>query len=437
MTISTSYNALVLDNNVFTDTIKKYREVLAYLIAIVNKEWEIISLETYAHKRQSLVEHMIHSTKHNNAVYNDFDIQFPNFPSYLRRAAITNAVGIVSSYRSNLKRWEENGKIGKTPSLQYNHYVMPVFYRDHMYRETDEQDVVELKLFVKNSWQHIKIKLRHTDMQYIRKYWSGVRSSAPILEKRYGKYYLRFTFEENVKLNDVDIYDQVICSVDMGINNDAVCSIMKSDGTILLRKFINFPSDKDHIIHVFNRIKKKQRNHGVSSTKKMWSYLQHINAEHGNKVSAAIVEFAVQNNANCIVFEHIDLKGVKTGRNNQLLTMWRRGAIQSVTALKAHRKGIRISHTCASKTSNLAYDGSGEVIRNKNNYSLCTFLNNKQYNCDLNASYNIGARYFIREILKTLPVKERSRIEAKVPDIERRTLNTLHTLKQLNAELNN
>ena len=38
---------------------------------------------------------------------------------------------------------------------------------------------------------------------------------------------------------------------------------------------------------------------------------------------------------------------------------------------------------------------------------MCTFTNRKIYNCDLSASYNIDARYFIREILKSLPEKER------------------------------
>ena len=39
----------------------------------------------------------------------------------------------------------------------------------------------------------------------------------------------------------------------------------------------------------------------------------------------------------------------------------------------------------------------------------------------LSASYNIGARYFIREILKPLPETERSSLEAKVPAVKRRT----------------
>jgi hypothetical protein len=37
------------------------------------------------------------------------------------------------------------------------------------------------------------------------------------------------------------------------------------------------------------------------------------------------------------------------------------------------------------------------------------------YAADLNAAYNIGARFFIRGFLKALPVKVRSAVLAKVP----------------------
>lgn len=44
-------------------------------------------------------------------------------------------------------------------------------------------------------------------------------------------------------------------------------------------------------------------------------------------------------------------------------------------------------------------------------------------------------RYFIREILKSLPAKARLGIEAKVPQCTKRTTCTLATLLSLNAEL--
>lgn len=40
----------------------------------------------------------------------DFAKDFYKFPSYLRRAAINEAIGKVSSYKSNYANWEENPK---------------------------------------------------------------------------------------------------------------------------------------------------------------------------------------------------------------------------------------------------------------------------------------------------------------------------------------
>ena len=133
------------------------------------------------------------------------------------------------------------------------------------------------------------------------------------------------------------------------------------------------------------------------------------------------------------------LKGMedKKGKNRrQRLHMWKCRDVQSMVACKAHCMGIRVTHVCAWNTSRLAYDGSGEVERGINrNYSICRFSTGKIYNCDLNASYNIGARYFIREILKTLSVTTGLDISAKVPGCSRRSTCTLSTLRNLNAAL--
>ena len=51
------------------------------------------------------------------------------------------------------------------------------------------------------------------------------------------------------------------------------------------------------------------------------------------------------------------------------------------------------------------------------------------------ASYNFGARYYIREILKTMSVTAGLDISAKVPECSRRSTCTLSTLISLNAVL--
>ena len=258
---------------------------------------------------------------------------------------------------------------------------------------------------------------------------------ATTLEKIHNKYYLRFSFTKTVILSDTPIAERIICAVDLGINTDAVCSIMKADGTILARKFIDFTSDKDRMIHAMNRTRRKQSKYGPKSARGLWAYVKRLNEDRAKKISAAIVEFASQHSVDAIVMEHLDFKGCKKrGSKAQRLSMWNHGIIREKVEQKAHLLGIRIATICAWKTSALAFDGSGSVTRDDNNHALATFTTGKQYNCDLSASYNIGARYFIRELLKSLPATEESRVKAKVPDVGRRTSCTLSTLRILVKE---
>ncbi len=180
------------------------------------------------------------------------------------------------------------------------------------------------------------------------------------------------------------------------------CTIMRSDGTVLGRRFIDHPSEKDRMYRTLGRIRRFQREHGSAQTQGRWAYTKRLNTELGKKTAGVIVRYAEENHADVIVFEYLEM---------------------------------RISRICAWNTSRLAYDGSGAVTRDRENHSLCTFQTGKRYNCDLSASYNIGARYFIRELLKPLPATERSLLEAKVPPVKRRTSCVYADLRKLHSEM--
>ena len=125
--------------------------------------------------------------------------------------------------------------------------------------------------------------------------------------------------------------------------------------------------------------------------------------------------------------ERFDLpKGFPTGE--QLET-------ETVNAIKEHGG----TATTTEIKDQLAFDGSGTVLRGKDadmpTYSLCKFQNGKVYNCDLNASYNIASRYYIRKILKSCPETDRLDILAKVPRCSKRSTCTLADLISLNAVL--
>ena len=181
-------------------------------------------------------------------------------------------------------------------------------------------------------------------------------------------------------------------------------------------------------------MRKHQRLHGPKSVGGFWAYARRLNEELARKTAGAIVQFAKENRADVIVFEHLDTGGKKIrGKNRQKLHMWKKQSVQEIAEHQAHRLGMRISRVCAWKTSAYAFDGSGKVTRDPRNHSLAVFQNGKQYNCDLSASYNIGARYFIRELLKPVPETERSVLEAKVPAVQRRTSCVYADLKKLSA----
>ena len=423
-------------NKVFKDTVAIYRSAVDFLIGVVFAEWDTIEPIGNSLHRMRAIEVLCHATKNNPAPKYNFDKRFYKTPSYLRRGAIMEAIGKISSYMSNISNWEEN-PVGRKPSVPKAGYVYPCLYRDNMYEQTDTYEA-RIKVFVRNTWDWLTVSLRKTDVDYIQRRCSDRKICAPTLMKRGYQWYLDFPFEETVKLNDTEVQEQIAVAVDLGINSASTVSVMKSDGTIIGRRFLKLPNEQDSLIHAVNRVKKAQQN-GNFKTPRLWAKAKGINKDIAVKTAQFIIDTAVLYSADVIVFEHLDRQGRKRGSKKQRLHLWNSQYVQKMVTDKAHRLSMRVSHICAWGTSKLAFDGSGFVLRGRDaglkSYSVCKFQSGKIYNCDLSASYNIGARYFIREIIKSVPARVRLALEAKVPQVAKRSTCTLSTLISLNAAL--
>lgn len=440
MNIFSSYKVKIKHyNHIFEQTVKIYRNAVSFFIDVCDKEWDVLEPLKNLERCRKIEELTLYTKKNQNPKYN-FNERFYKMPSYLRRSSINTATGCYSSYYSNLKNWKAN-PIGNKPKLQLDRNVMPTLYKDNMYIRTDD-NTARIKIFHKNDWVWLDVELNNQDVKYIQNHCTFKKEYVPTLKKQGKCWYLVFPFEDKVKFQKVDIEDQIICAVDLGLNNNATCSIMQSDGTVVGRKFVNLATEKDHLDKALNRVKKAQQN-GARKCPTLWKHVNDLNTDISRKTAKEIVDFAVLYNADVIVFEHLDTQGKKKGRGKQKLALWRKQEMQKLVEHKAHILGIRISHICAWNTSKLAFDGSGKVERGtyiqnrveKYNYSICTFPNGKQYHCDLNASYNIGARYFIRELLKSDSVMRRLPSQTKDSDYGTGTTRTLSTLIRLNADL--
>lgn len=432
-------------SRIFDATLDNYNSALRFIIDVIDKEFE--ELHDYSSKDMvRLVERLIHKTKSNPFPnYIEFNETFHKYPSYLRRGTIADAFGIVKSYRSNYKNWLEEKKLAfsegkkfkkKPPKLQLEHKSFPVFYKDNMHVRTGETSA-QIKIFHKNDWVWVDIALKGQDL-YKRDVWNW-KENNPTLVKVGKKYFLHISYQSKVKLTTAKLKDQKVCAVDLGITNSAVCSVIDSNGTVLARKFITQPKEKDRLYRMTNKLRKTQRISGYVAASNYWRRMNGLQRSIVNHTSREIVRFAKENQCDVIVFEYLDQmktpKGFYGARKLRFkLHYWRKKGIQNKAEEMAHYLGMRISRVNARNTSALAFDGSGKVERNHKK-DLATFSTGKVYHADLSASYNIGARYFIRAIQKSTSEKNWLSIQAKVPELAKRTQQTLSSLISLTKVL--
>lgn len=351
-------------------------------------------------------------------------------PTYLRRAIINKAIGIVNSYLALCDRYIDkktkalhDGKkfTDKPPRLSYDHSSSPVLYKGNMFENFDINGTCRIKLFIDNDWKYVDIAFDKRTLYSSKTFrFDSYTMDSPSLVFKSKRFYLNVPFYKNVELSKEQ---DIVIGVDLGITNSAVVSAVMKDGTVIDRLFINQPKEKDHLNYELDRLNRANR---ISSSKakkpNIWRKINNLIGAIATQTVNDILDFAKKNNAQVVVFEHLDLKKKKGDGKKKLRTKtqyWTKSRIQEMVKNKAHSMGIRFSRVNARNTSALAFDGSGYVRRNTKG-DIATFTTGKIYHADLNASYNIAARYFLRELER-----------AKVPVRIDRTSQTLDTLINL------
>lgn len=420
-------------------TVSKFREACAEILIAVSEHWNEIIAISDAREQHSFVERLIHKTGKNEPLYPLFDKKLYKFPSYYRRAAINAVIGAYASYQEKLAKYNtdryeaiSNGKRfkKKPPKLKsVNKY--PVLYKNYTY-EANEDGSYTIKVFIRNTWDWITLNVPNRDKKDIKECSLKGTLMSPSLVFAYGKYNLDFPVKYFCKFSELpDLQDRRVLSIDLGINCDAVCTVIRGDGTIEDRVFINLSSEKDCLDRLINRTRKLRRMSGIGQElTHIYTKIEGVKDNHAKQLASRIVKLAVARNVDVVVFEHLnEMKG--KGDKIERIHHWCKKRMQELVCGLLHRNGIHYSFINPKNTSRLAFDGSGEVNRDKKNFSICKFSTGKIYNCDLNASYNIGARYLIRAFLEPLRESEKLQFQAKVPEIVKRTNCTLATYRAL------
>lgn len=423
-----------------SETIQEYRKLLSMLIPIVDSEWDRITIMETKKEQQTIVEMLVHGTKSRTSQYPTIDSTFPKFPSYLRRAAIREAIGHVSSYRTRLKMWKESGASDGRPELETEHKSFPAMFRGNTLREDLLNNKVLVKLKVNDGWSWVELRVDDEDAKYLRKLVTkGEKLLSPTL--RLGpRGEICLDWPSEIAGPNLPVEGTRVVGVDLGITHDAVLSVVNVDGSISARKFISHSSHKNEMHMLLNKTKKSMSKGGKRNLRH-WARIKGLAREIAISTAIQIVDFAVQEGAQVIVFENLQFNQRSMNRSMRArLHMWKYRFLQEAVQTLAWKKGVRIARINPKNTSKLAYDGSGEVLRGRVSgleipHSMCLFPNGRTYNCDLNASYNIGARYIIRQLLESLSVSSKLAVEANVPRLANRTTLVLSDLISLGVEL--
>ena len=428
MKVTSSYQVkLHKVNHVLDDTVLIYRSVVNFLLPVVRRYYNDIK-DLRIKESVMFVERLVHSTDSHKAVYPSFDKRFYKLPAYFRRAAISSAIAHIKSHME-LKDSQDNC------FMDWNPAVYPVFFKGGCFKQLHD-NIYVIKVYKDNDWVWLPVSLDKSNLRYLHNNTDFDKLSAPVLVRRHHGWSLRFAYEHDAEhkyAKDKDV--RIAMGVDLGLNTDAVCSVIDINGTVCGQRFINCSQQKDRLYHLLNKIKKVQR-FGNYHNLRLWSYVKNYNKDIAIRVSRDIIDFAVSHDVQVIVFENLDnLK--PSGSKKQKIALWRKRDIQKRTEHMAKRYGIRVVYICAYNTSRLAYDGSGTVARGHDagfaDNKLCKFQNGKIYNCDLSASRNITARYLLRILQKSTNESMWSAVTAKVPELSARTRCTLSTVISFHA----
>lgn len=417
-TIRTEKHGLRASNAALADlgrTVSEYRRLVRVLAGIIFVNLPELNK---APSKCFAVERLFHATAdHPNPRYALVDRMFPKFPSYLRRAAIEAAFGAVSSFVSNYARWQSglrSKRANRAPVFSRALDVNPPLYGGQCIRPADDWTSVSIKVLrADSSWGWSEAMLLRGKLKRL----PGdekLEALSPTLcvGERHAHLTCPVKFTK-LKISSGDL----VCAVDLGINTGAVCAIVDSTGTVRARGFFHCGRHNDQLDKLahqvrqkaeltlgparFDKTEQKLKRAGALSKgfcKDLYDRMRGLNRDAAQTLANAILSFARAHGVQTLVFEHLKGFRPKSGAKKgspvrQRFHRWLHRLLVKKAVLKAEEAGLRVAFVAPRGTSAWAHDGSGEVGRDKENHSLCTFASGKRYHADLNAALNIAARF--------------------------------------------
>jgi IS605 OrfB family transposase len=356
-----------------------FNRVVAFYFDVIQAHERVLALGNLDALRA--LEQLTHATeKHPNPVMPLSDIH-EDIPAMFRRAAINAALGSAKSFSSHLKRWrtrrekvEAKGKkFTDRPPVPPRTWNKSVPFYAGLWKERTENSII-LKVWTGACWSWIKVHISGRDLP------DGYEVGSPQLIRHGNEWWLHTPVEKAFQAPQ-KVEEQLkeqkhtrICSVDLNLGKHvAVCSVQTAEGTILATRFIDGGDEISGFRKcALGRISRNRRKTGIiaegeQDNADLWHKIRNRDDYEAHRISRRIIQFALEEGASVIVFEHLDTlrpeKGRYSRRGNQKRAYWLKGRIFRYVKYKAWQHCIITCRVSPRNTSRRCARCGGSVVR--------------------------------------------------------------------------
>jgi len=405
-----------------------FNRVVAFYFAVIAAHEGVLDLPTK--EALTALEKLTHATEKNPAPVLPLTAIAEAIPAFFRRAAINAALGSARSFSSSLKAWRRRkekheakiprkGKkkqaFSERPPVPPRSWNKSVPLYAGMWKERRGSSIV-LKVWTGTCWSWVKVRTLGRELP------EGFEMQSPVLVRRGAQWWLHtsmektFTSPPTIAAHMTNAATR-ICAVDLNLDQHvAVCTVQTVAGTILATRFIG----EGRAIAGFRKRQLGRIAHHRSQTgviaeheqdnADLWRKIRHRDEHVAHLVSARIVQFACEQGASILVFEHLGNlrpeKGKYSHRGNSKRAYWMKGRIFTYAKYKAWTQQIITSRVNPRNTSRACHRCHAPVIRYAQGHPvegytrgaplvLCPACSMRGH-ADRNASLIIGQRLIAR-----------------------------------------
>ncbi len=344
-----------------------FNQVAAFYFEVIQAHQKVLDLKNK--EALSALECLTHATNKNPNPVMPLSTVGEDIPAMFRRAAINAALGSAKSFSSHLWKWRKRKekalakgkKFTERPPVPPRTWNKSAPFYLGQWKERTESSIL-LKVWTGSCWSWVKVRITGRELP------THVELGSPSLIRR-GKQWWLHTPLEKAFARPAKVEQQVttnpqtkVCAVDLNLGEHlAVCTIQTVEGTILATEFIGGGKEISGFRkRQLGRIARNRRKTGITACGEqdntdLWQKLRHRDDSQAHGVSTRIVQFAVEQGASILAFEHLGNlkpeKGKYSRRGNVKRAFWMKGRIFQYAKYKAWAHRIITSRVNPRNTS--------------------------------------------------------------------------------------